>query len=163
MIRKILLPLALLLAVPVTDLLAQDTILKMGLTVTTVDGRELAYPLDQTPRITFSGDKLVLTTATTEISLLRKDVKTFSYGDIPVAGVDMPTTNICNATFLSNGTLHVVGCDPYVLVELFDVDGILLATIKADDNGNANFGASSLTDGVYLVKIGSVSYKILKK
>ena len=57
----------------------------------------------------------------------------------------------------------MVGCDPYALVELFDVDGILLATIKADDNGNANFGASSLTDGVYLVKIGSVSYKILKK
>ena len=67
MIRKILLPLALLLAVPVTDLLAQDTILKMGLTVTTVDGRELAYPLDQTPRITFSGDKLVLTTATKDL------------------------------------------------------------------------------------------------
>ena len=43
------------------------------------------------------------------------------------------------------------------------VDGILLCTMNADSKGNADMSASDLPAGIYLVKAGDVSYKIMKR
>ncbi len=162
MARRILL--ALLLSVTATACLhADDTVWGTGLVVTTTDGQKLAYPLDDKPKVTFSGRNLVLTTGSTEITLSREKVRAFSYEKIPVSGINAIPETICDARFLPDGTLHVSGCDRDSRIEIFGVDGILLCTMNADSKGNADMSASDLPAGIYLVKAGDVSYKIMKR
>ena len=163
MIRKFLC--AFLLLIPTgTHMLAQEeTVWGTGLVVNTTDGRKLVYPLDQKPKVIFSDTGLILTTSSTEIVLPRENVTTFSYDRIPIAGIDAPATDLCSAQFLTDGTLYVTGCEPGAPVNVFSVEGVLLYSVIADDSGSASIAAKNLGTGIYLVKAGDMSYKILKR
>lgn len=163
MIRKFLC--AFLLLIPTgTHMLAQEeTVWGTGLVVNTTDGRKLVYPLDQKPKVTFSDTGLILTTSSTEITLPRENVKTFSYDRVPLSGIDAPATDICAAQFPADGTLYVAGCEPGAPVNVFSVEGVLLYSVTADDRGSASIAAKNLGTGIYLVKAGDMSYKILKR
>lgn len=47
-------------------------------------------------------------------------------------------------------------------VSLYSADGVLIGKLHTDSDGKASFNVSSLTNGVYLVKSGNSSVKIVK-
>ena len=163
MIRKFLCVFLLLIPTGTHMLAQEETVWGTGLVVNTTDGRKLVYPLDQKPKVTFSDTGLILTTSSTEIVLPRENVKTLSYDRIPLSGIDAPATDICSAQFLTDGTLYVTGCEPGASVKVFNVEGVSLYSVIADDKGSVNIAAKNLGTGIYIVKAGEMSYKILKR
>lgn len=116
--------------------------------------------LNEEPTISFSGDKIVITTSTAEHQFAMEAVKYFNYenksttgiGDVSADGMRYTGDRIVFSGLPANCPIYIYG-----------TGGQLHLKTAADAQGNAVVELSSLSTGVYIVKANNISTKITKK
>lgn len=124
-------------------------------------GKQVTVLLDEQPVVTFVGDELVITTPMNRMSYRSADVLKFTYAYVnpdDVTGVKASGTKL----IMKENTLQATSLEPSSKVEVYGVDGILVATTTTDKNGNASVDLSRHPGKVFVIKTSVANFKIIK-
>ena len=131
-----------------------------------IDGRIIGYPAKDKPQVLVGDDMFTLTTNSTEIGYPSENVLKFTFED---SSVDNPITEIVLPTVTETqmnydaGCMRLTGLNPLSKVSVYDIQGRLMTTQKADAEGNLSISFGQYPAGIYAVKTEKSNYKILKK
>ena len=154
MMKRLLLYFAITLAV-ITTASAQG----QYLVLTQGDGTVGKFLLADQPVITFSESNLVVTCGSETLTTPMAGLKT-SYEDATTA-VEHPTFN--ERPTISFGEASFEGLKAGSNISVYAIDGRVLATTKADEEGRASIQLSGLGQGVVILRTPTRSYKITLK
>lgn len=127
------------------------------------NGEKVYFNLTEEPETTFEDGKLVITTSKTTVYYQLANVLRYTYeGDI---------TDVINSP-LSPGRVHFKqgkdqmafeGLAEGTKIEIYNLDGRLLQTMTARKAQQTTISLANRPNGTYLVKVGDVTYKFLKR
>ncbi|MDO4511714.1 MAG: T9SS type A sorting domain-containing protein [Bacteroidales bacterium] len=127
--------------------------------ITTKDGSTVSYSLTSLPTASFEGTVFVFKAGDVTVNFPVDDIDNIAFGE-PTAINDVKQSHI---TFAVTATqIATSGLSAGDMVEVFSIDGKNLASARADQDGAATVNISALSQGVYVVKAGKQTYKILK-
>ena len=138
---------------------SDETIASPYLTIV-IQGKPVSFTLSDKPVISYLNNQLVVATS--------KETVEIPVGDISSIVFSGTSTAIHN--LMSEGKPQVKGglayfsdLKPGTLVYVFTSDGKNIAKVKADYNGTAQVSLSDFPKGVYLLKAGKQTIKIINK
>ncbi len=145
------------------DTPGDDTENSSALVVTTKNGMQTTFVLlKEKPQVRFVGPNLNVTTSNGVVSFALTDVQRFNYINLPATGIqeikDTPDTDIS----YEDGTLVLSQLKEGTQVGVYTLDGKLVRQLKAQHAGTFRLNLSALPSGVYVVKAGTLTYKIMK-
>ena len=112
------------------------------------NGNVVSYTFDDRPKVEFTGEKLVVKVSTTAVEIPMSDVAKFTFDDS-----DFNETGIVN---VRTGNIQSE------CVEVYTIGGKLVKKEKVT-NGASSFSTNDLTNGTYIIKNGSTTFKFIKK
>lgn len=125
--------------------------MKSGIQVTNI--------LEEQPIITFQNDELVITTCMNTISYQQDEVLKFTYASVDPNNISQ--INISRTMISMHGnTLSVNNTAPFSTVLVFAEDGAMVASAKADENGDMSLNISREKGVVYFIKTSEANFKI---
>ena len=131
------------------------------LTVELKAGNKYSFLLADKPVITFSnGDLVVNGDAETSYSI--DGVKNFHFTEGDASGVESLSVGDIRIVSLDNATIQVQNLEKSSVVTLVNVSGVVLSSVKADAEGSAIVSLPQ-AKGVYILSVGSKSFKIIRK
>ena len=112
-------------------------------------GGEVSYALSEKPVVTYKGDVLILTTESTMVEYPLADLQKFTFEE--------------TADALGNVYMNQAKGD--ATVRIYNVSGTLVRTIQPSENdgSDARFSTQDLPKGIYIIKQGTQTHKIIKK
>lgn len=119
--------------------LAQNT-----LNVHQKDGAVVSYGFSEKPVLTYTATGIHLATSKMEVDYPFANLDKFTFSE-EANSIDIVTTE---------GTSDEV--------RIYNINGTLLKTIKQSDGASA-YSTSDLQKGIYIIKNGKTTYKIIKK
>lgn len=125
------------------------------------DGQVMTINLNDEPCTTYSEGNLVITTTTTTITFPMEKVTHYVYASVP-SGIDAVKSSQMKLS-ADGETLTLTNLKSEASVLLYNVAGLLLATVKPDAASRAVISISNLPAGVYVVKANDVTYKMTKR
>ena len=135
------------------------------LVVLTKDNVQHQFVIAETkPEVTFEGNSLKVTCAKPDASVTfdLKDIVRFTYVKQDDSGINELVEDPAAVTF-DGGVLVISQLKANATVGIYTTDGRLLQQLKARRSGSYRLSLSQLTPGVYIVKVGNTSYKIMKR
>lgn len=118
------------------------------LTLHSKDGSTFSYSLSDKPVVTYNGDVLVLTSDKVNVEYPVADLAKMTFTD--------------TETSVESVTMSQQGEDP--TVRIYSTGGTLVKTIEADEaNADISFSTKDLPAGIYIIKQGVQTYKIIKQ
>ena len=108
------------------------------------DGALISYVFAEKPKVSFADNKLVVTTLKTTVEFLVSDVDKFTFEDIKTP-IENDEIKAANASF--------------EYWEVYTLEGKFVKKEKITDGSTP---MENLPKGIYIIKCGNVSYKIIK-
>lgn len=158
--RNIALLVFLLMLVP-SSMRAADPV--MTLIVLTKDKAEHHFALSNKPKVTFEGKSLKVTCskASASATFNLADVIRFTYKKVDPTGIDELIEDPTTLNF-DDGVLVISNLKANATVGVYTLDGKPVKQLKAAHTGTFRLNLSELPSGVYVVKAGTITYKIAK-
>lgn len=147
-----------LLATPV-GMRAADK--KNALIVLTKDMVQHQFLLTDKPTVTFEGKNLKVKASKTSATFALTDVIRFTYKKVDPTGIDEPVTDPTELSF-EDGVLVISNIKAGTVVSVYTLDGKPIQQMKPARTGTYRLNLSLLPSGVYVVKAGTITYKIAK-
>jgi hypothetical protein len=126
------------------------------------DGTQVAYAFNEQPKITFSETDLQIKTALVEVSYPLANMARFTYETRDTQGLRDITTDEPIGHFMGESLVF-----PYLEansnVAIYTPVGQLLLSKTIVSAGEYAFPLSYLNEGVYLVHVNGLTYKIVKQ
>lgn len=154
----IILLLATFLATPV-GIRAADK--KNALIVLTKDKALHQFLLSDKPTVTFEGNNLKVKVSKNTATFALTDVIRFNYKKVDPTGIDEPVAEPTELGF-EDGVLVISNIKAGTIVSVFTLDGKPIRQMKPARTGTYRLNLSQLPSGVYVVKAGTITYKIAK-
>lgn len=158
--RRMILLLAAVLLTPMSCLWAANLV--TTLIVLTKDNAQHQFALPDKPTVSFEGKNLIVASDKTTATFALSDVVRFTYQDIDPSGIQEIYSKDAGVSF-EDGMLVVSQIKANSTVCVYSLDGRLVHQLAAKRAGTYRLNLSSLPFGVYLVKTGSLTYKITKR
>lgn len=132
------------------------------LVIQTKDGTKVAYAFTKAPKIAFADDFLILCTDEVNVTYPLIDMEVIKYEACVEAGVKDLKTDELLISFIGDSLLfHTLKANS--TVSIYSIGGENVLTRNIHQDGEYSFSLSQLTPGIYLVKIDSLTYKIVKR
>ena len=160
--KKLLFLLTVLLTLPIGTQQGLATDPVTTLVVLTKDKATHQFVLADKPNVTFEGTSLIVTSDKTTATFAISDIVRFTYIKSDVTGIDElanPGTGIA----YQDGVLVISQVKAGESVSVYALDGRAVQHLKAGHAGTYRLPLTSLPFGVYLVKTGTLTYKITKR
>lgn len=136
--------------------------LKDGLIVHMHNGKTVKYILEQTPVVTFVGDKLHIESTVVKDDHKLSDVDKFTFDKVSTSLDDL-TAGDYLISVIDNHVL-LQGFTPGSSVTLTDLQGRIVTRAVVATTGEATVDMTELVAGVYVVATtGGKTFKVLKK
>ena len=153
--KRVLLSLT-LAVLGIAGLVAQNT-----LTVTLGNGTQRVFQLSERPELLWEGDQLIISTATTELTIPRADFKGFSLSG--ASAIEAVRNGGSRITLGAGGTLKAEGLKAGSMLRVYDSAGRLCMQKTVARNGSVSLKLASKEAGTYFVKIDNQpTIKIMK-
>lgn len=132
------------------------------------DGTAVCFYLSEQPLVTFVDDNVKIVSASEEAMIKRSLVKRFEFLDAIPAGIEDVIEEENNGSVRENveftaETIHVSGLGAGRKVQVFSLNGILLMTGVAGNDGNVTFSLDSLSPGIYVINYNETTIKFIKR
>jgi hypothetical protein len=127
------------------------------LTFRLLNGNEQSLNIAQGALLTFSGDKLVVLADSKQTEFALADLNSLFFATEPTGINDVTSATVAAA--FNNGNLQVTA-PAGSIVKVYNLDGRSVATLQKSTNGNERFSLP-LSKGVYVVRIGQQTFKLL--
>ncbi|MBP3774567.1 MAG: T9SS type A sorting domain-containing protein [Bacteroidaceae bacterium] len=138
-----------------------------SLVVVLKSGTSITLNLEDTPQVTFEGDNMKAeagavsyTYAFSEIAEMYYVVKELDLTD--VRSVRMPASNL-ELRQVGNDGFSLNGLKASGKVQVCSLDGRVVLTVEATQDGQAEVSLSHLPKGVYLLRTDGQAFKVMKK
>lgn len=131
------------------------------LDVWTKSGERITYYLSEHPVAAYSGSNLVLKTDELTVNYPLKELHKFTFGS---EATSVETTLLPDGRMqMQKGMLCLTGFRVGEMVSIYSMEGqnVMNATVSSD--GTITLFIQSLATGVYVVKTGNVTHKIIKQ
>lgn len=128
------------------------------LAVTTVDGQKQQIELNDYPKITMNGGRLVIKSKTATVDFDLQKVADFKYVDAAsVNGV------VSGQSVTRQGDRLIFKAeDRNLAVSVCDMSGVVVFSRMIQAGDESVFSLSQLTAGVYVVSVNNASFKIIR-
>lgn len=158
-IKTILLTLG-LFGVSSVNSLAQSFV--KGVVIETAGGQQTEYALTDTPKLTYDGSMVTLTTTKVSVYYTASNIVKVMLTDISSTGIDDVENGRADIQ-LSNDEVRMSGLVAGEKVTLYYVNGTLHSTWKATSAGELTISLSDLKQGVYIIYANHQSFKVIRK
>ena len=139
---------------------AQSTV--KGVVIETAGGQRTEYALTETPRLTYDGNTVTLTTTKVSVDYTASNILKVMLTDISSTGINDVESSLGNI-LLSNDEVRMSGLAADESVTLYNTNGMLLSTWKATSTGELTINLSDLSRGIYIIKTNHQSFKVTRK
>jgi len=125
------------------------------------DNKTYSFKLADKPVITFNdGDLVVNGDASTSYAI--SNVKNYHFGDGVASDVKTVSSNELVVSYVNENTINVQNAVANAQVSVFTIAGVVVSNQAADADGAATIQLPS-QKGVYIVKVGDKSFKVIRK
>lgn len=126
------------------------------------DGTKVAYALSEKPIVAFTETDLVITAKGVEVNYSLENMARFTYEEN--TPVDITNLQTDESSFKLNGeSLLFPALKANSTVSVYSLNGSLVFKKTVRKDGEYSFPLSGLNNGVYLVTVNGLTYKIQKK
>ena len=140
---------------------------KKVLSVLMKDGTSVYFLLAEKPLITFQNDEVKIVSKNDEATMKRALVDRFEFvAEVPtgIEDVEELDEKVASENLeLTGDAVHISGLLPGCRVQLLSVNGQVLMSAVADDNGCVTLSLDALASGIYLVNYNEVTIKFIKR
>lgn len=135
---------------------------KTTLVIWTKNNTQVAYVLNEEPKISFTDTDMVVTVQNVEVSYPLSDMLRLTYADDEE--MDITDLHTGDSSFLFNGDcLLFPSLKAGTTVSFYSLDGTLVFAKTVSKQGEYAFSLSDLSSGVYMVNVNGITYKIVKQ
>ena len=135
---------------------------KTQLIVWAKDGTKVAYILSEKPKITFTETYLVITANDIEVNYALENMARFTYesnGNTAIRNIESDEVSIK----LDGESLLFPDLKANSSIAVYTLNGTLVVKKTIRQDGEYVFPVSSLSDGVYMISVNGLTYKIVKR
>lgn len=133
----------------------------------TFSGEQIVYSFVERPKVTQTGESLIVNTANTVIEYAKTDVWKFTLADLSVdvgiGGIDEILKDKVGEISQQGNTLILSGFNADSDVRVFTVSGQVVKADRINDDGTLIIDMSQLNTGIYIVSTECITYKIIKR
>lgn len=125
------------------------------------NGERVLYDLEEQPKTTFANTDLIITTSSVSASYPLSQVLRYTY-ELSASGVESVKENDIRISQKGNDLVfeHLKsGAD----IRVYSLDGVLLDTKRAVGEQLTTVSLNDNPAGVYLIKVGNTTYKMVKR
>ncbi len=126
------------------------------------DGRKTGYDLVERPKTFFVDNKLEIRTAYITATYPLQNVQKYTFEDL-ANDVQHPLDDQHTLVRQQGNRLLLENLPAGTPVLVYDANGKLLSRLTAEQQALTDVSLDSYPNGVYLIKVGDVSYKIVKQ
>ena len=152
---------------PTTAGLGDDTPTPHGdsprLVVWLKSGEKVVYELADAPVTTFSGSQLVISTVKATATYERKAVQRYTYEDVVYLGIDLQPGERRVQVNHEGDEITFRGLPAGTTASVYSLGGLLLDQQKATDGQPLTISLKNRPNGVYIVKAGTETIKVMKQ
>ncbi len=137
---------------------------KTHLVITAKDGTQVAFALQEQPKVTFVESELHVQSTKLDIVYSLENMANFRYEKR-----EIPSTNLTNLQ--GDGVPYLLEQDYIVFpalakdteVSLYTINGIMIFSKKVNQSGEYLFPLSHLRSAIYVLKVNDLTYKMIKR
>lgn len=118
--------------------------------------------LDEKPLVTFSDDYLTVTTHMSSVSIPSSLVTKWVYVKDDNATYIKSPDRFGSLLSFDGKHLRLMGLTPLSSVQVYTVDGVLVASATTDNHGNVSLSVPERQGAVYVVKTSTLTFKVSK-
>lgn len=126
-------------------------------------GDKVSYDLADVPVTTFSGSKLIIQTNKVTIPYERKDVLRYTYEDTKETGIDLSPGERRVEINREGDEIIFRGLQVGGIASIYAINGILIEQRKVTDSLPLTISLKNRPNGVYIVKAGTETIKVMKR
>ncbi len=133
------------------------------LAVWSKDGTKVAYALSEKPKITFANDSLLIATPNVEVRYQLSQMLRFTYEELDITDIVDTKGNSVNPFVMNDDELlfPAIGKDRYVYI--YTADGRTVANRTIKSGTTLSISLANYSNGIYVVNVNGLTYKIMKK
>lgn len=140
----------------------ENGVWRQTIIVTTLDGTTMEYFIDKDTKVRIEKPDLVIETENVVLNYELENMKQVRYGKKFITdGINSTTIGDNQPFTLKDETLFFKNLAENTQVGVYTTDGKAIVSRRC--SGETSLSLSSLTSGIYIVKINDETYKILKK
>lgn len=133
-----------------------------ALVIWTKDGNKVVYSLAEKPKITFSDKEMLLMTTVINVSFPLSNLKRFTFqnnDEVAIANIinDEPVIN------MDKDQLVFQSLKENSIVGIYKLNGTEIFKKIVQNTGYFSFYIGNLANGVYIVSVNGLNYKLIKK
>ena len=150
-----------LLLIPAQALLArvaEENVTCMVLTLT--DGTINRFALTDTPVVTYEGENLVVSIGEEQFTTTLSGISKLTFEQVSTGISEMVGESPKSA--FTPGQARFEGLKTHAIVSIYTIDGKMLSSMRANDEGTVSIDLSTLPHGFYIIRTPNQSYKIKK-
>lgn len=148
-----------LLLFPFSMVIAEDA--DSRLVVWKTDGSKVVYSLSEQPKTTFTSEGIVITTNTVSVTYPLTQIIKYTYEGI-ASGIES-ITNDGGVMISQDGyNFRFSNLIENTLIQIYSVNGSLISTHK-NEGKQITISLGDHANGVYIIKVGDTSYKVIKR
>ena len=125
------------------------------------DGEKVYFDLNDNPQTSFSESGVSIETNMLKISYPFNNIIKYTYEDSSTDIVDLKANEM--RVYMNENGLVFDNIKHGTLINIVTIDGKIIDTLKVDNGKNFTITLNKYTNGVYLIKINNITYKILKQ
>jgi len=126
-------------------------------------GEKVVYELADAPVTTFSGSQLIIRTNKISAQYERSKVQRYTYEDVVYLGIDLQPGERRVQVNQEGDEVTFRGLPVGTTASIYSLDGLLVGQVKATDSQPLTISLQNRPDGVYIVKAGTETIKVMKK
>lgn len=135
----------------------------INLVIWAKDGTKVSYKLDDTPKISFTDESLVISANSVEVNYELAQMARITYEKINLTGIiDVNGEKVCPFKFTGESLMFpTFSAD--ATVKIYETTGRLVLGHNVHKGETLAVSLNSLKNGIYLVSVNCVTYKITVK
>ena len=137
---------------------AEENVTCMVLTLT--DGTVNRFALTDTPKVTYEGENLVVSTGDEQFTTAFSGISQITFEQVSTGISEMVGES--QKPVFTPGQARFEGLKNHATVSIYTVDGKMLSSVRANEEGTVSIDLSTLPQGIYVLRTPNQSYKIKK-
>lgn len=148
-----------LLLLPFSMVIAEDA--DSRLVVWKNDGSKIVYSLSEQPKTTFTSEGVVITTSTVSVTYPLNQIVKYTYEGI-ASGIESVTKDGGVLVSQDGYNFRFSNLKENTLLQVYSVNGSLISTHNSEGK-QITISLGDHANGVYIIKVGDTSYKVIKR
>ena len=125
-------------------------------------GEKVVYELAESPVTTFSGSQLIIRTAKATANYERKNVLRYTYESV-FSNIELQPGERRVQIDRDGYEITFRGLQPGTVGKVYSVNGMLVDQVKVVDNQPLTLSLKNRPSGVYIIKAGTETIKLMKQ